>query len=92
MGGQRAAPAVGQERLQLADQQLDPAVHDAVLEEALALVDSRGITGKAVTPFLLDYFQEHTHGASLEVNLDIVVNNIRLGGEIATAWAGLHHA
>ncbi len=72
------------------DQQLDPAVHDAVLAEALALVDSRGITGKAVTPFLLDYFQSHTHGASLEVNLDIVVNNIRLGGQIATAWAALH--
>ena len=72
------------------DQQLDPAVHDAVRAEALALVERRGITGKAVTPFLLDYFQSHTHGASLEVNLDIVVNNIRLGGQIATAWAALH--
>lgn len=92
-GVMAARDALGQSQAVLvanpipADQQLDPAVHDSVLEEALALVDSRGITGKAVTPFLLDYFQAHTHGASLEVNLDIVVNNIRLGGQIATAWA-----
>lgn len=92
-GVMAARDALGQSQAVLvanpipADQQLDPAVHDSVLEEALALVDSRGITGKAVTPFLLDYFQAHTHGASLEVNLDIVVNNIRLGAQIATAWA-----
>ena len=44
------------------------------------------MTGKAVTPFLLAYFQEHTQGASLEVNIDIAVSNIALGAAIATAW------
>ena len=36
-----------------ADQQLDPALHDRVLAEALAAAERAGIAGKAVTPFLL---------------------------------------
>jgi pseudouridylate synthase len=70
------------------EQQLDPELHDRVLAEALAAADRQGISGKDVTPFLLAYFQEHTAGASLEVNIDIASNNIVLGGQIATVWAG----
>ncbi|WP_127128783.1 pseudouridine-5'-phosphate glycosidase [Georgenia sp. SYP-B2076] len=70
------------------DKQLDPALHDRVLAEALARADAQRISGKDVTPFLLAYFQQHTAGASLEVNIDIASNNIVLGGQIATAWAG----
>jgi pseudouridine-5'-phosphate glycosidase len=67
--------------------QLDPGLHDRVLADALAAAHRERVTGKAVTPFLLAYFQQHTHGASLEVNIDIAVANITLGAEIATAWA-----
>ena len=70
------------------EQQLDPELHDRVLREALAAADLVGVSGKDITPFLLAYLQEHTHGASLEVNIDIAVNNIALGARIATAWAG----
>ena len=66
--------------------QLDPELHDRVLADALAEAARRTVTGKAVTPFLLAYFQEHTQGASLEVNIDIAVSNIALGAAIATAW------
>lgn len=66
--------------------QLDPALHDAALAEALERADARGLSGKDVTPFLLDTMVEITGGASLEVNLKIAANNIRVGGEIATAW------
>ena len=69
------------------DQQLDPDLHGRVLRDALAAADRQGVTGKDVTPFLLAYLQEHTHGASLEVNIAIAVNNIALGGRIARAWA-----
>ena len=72
------------------DQQLDPDLHGRVLRDALAAADRQGVTGKDVTPFLLAYLQEHTHGASLEVNIAIAVNNIALGGRIATAWAARH--
>ena len=74
-----------------ADQQWDPAEHDRVLTEALALADEAGVTGKAVTPFLLLKIVELSGGRSLEVNLDLARNNVRVAGEIATAWAELAH-
>ena len=67
--------------------QLDPALHDRVLTEALAAADAAGIRGKAVTPFLLDYMQRATGGASVAVNLDVARGNISVAGQIATAWA-----
>lgn len=70
------------------DQQLDPQLHDEVLDAALAAAAENDIHGKEVTPFLLAYLQQHTKGASMTVNIDIAVNNIRLGGEIAIAWSG----
>ena len=71
------------------DQQWDPAEHDRVLAEALALADEAGVTGKAVTPFLLLKIVELSGGRSLEVNLDLARNNVRLAGAIATEWAAL---
>ncbi len=71
------------------DEQLDPAKHDAVLDEALRRVEEKGIVGKEVTPFLLETIVELTGGESLEVNLRIAENNIRLAAEIATAWSHL---
>jgi len=74
-----------------AEQQWDPAEHDRVLAEALALADEAGVTGKAVTPFLLLKIVELSGGRSLEVNLDLARNNVRVAGEIAIAWAALGH-
>jgi len=71
------------------DQQWDPAEHDRVLDEALALAAEAGVTGKAVTPFLLLKIVELSGGRSLEVNLDLARNNVRVAGQIATAWAAL---
>jgi pseudouridylate synthase len=69
------------------DKQLDPALHDRVLNEALTAADAAGVSGKAVTPFLLDYMQRATEGASVDVNLDVARGNIALAGRIATAWS-----
>ncbi len=71
------------------DQQWEPAEHDRVLALALAEADAVGVTGKAVTPFLLLRIVELSGGRSLEVNLDLARNNVRVAGEIATAWAAL---
>ncbi|CAL2062475.1 Pseudouridine-5'-phosphate glycosidase [Streptomyces murinus] len=68
-------------------EQLDPELHARVLDEALAACAERGVTGQAVTPFLLDYLVRHTDGASLRANLAAVRGNVRLGARIATAWA-----
>lgn len=66
-----------------AGEQLDPAVHDAVLADALREAGRRGVSGQAITPFLLGYLTEHTRGASLEANLAAVRGNVRLAAEIA---------
>jgi pseudouridine-5'-phosphate glycosidase len=71
------------------EQQWDPAEHDRVLAEALAAADAAGIHGKAVTPFLLSHIVGASAGRSLEVNLDLARNNVRLAAEIATAWSAL---
>ncbi|GIH61235.1 pseudouridine-5'-phosphate glycosidase [Microbispora siamensis] len=70
-----------------ADLQLDPDLHDRVLAEGLRAAEERGVTGQAITPFLLEYLVEGTGGASLEANLAAVRGNTRLAGEIAAAWA-----
>ncbi|MFD4918860.1 pseudouridine-5'-phosphate glycosidase [Streptomyces virginiae] len=69
------------------EEQLDPELHDRVLAEALAECRERGITGQAVTPFLLGFLVRATNGASLEANLAAVRGNVRLGARIAGAWA-----
>ncbi|HTT28491.1 MAG TPA: pseudouridine-5'-phosphate glycosidase [Solirubrobacteraceae bacterium] len=72
--------------------QLDPAVHDRLLAEALAAADSASVRGKDITPFLLDYIHEHTDRTSVAVNLEIVRGNCKLGAEIARAWSELRAA
>jgi pseudouridine-5'-phosphate glycosidase len=67
------------------DEQLDPALHDRVLEAGLAAASQAGIGGKEVTPFLLDFFHRETAGGSLAANVRLVLRNARLGAEIAAA-------
>jgi len=68
-------------------EQLDPAVHDRALADALRMADEQGLSGKEVTPFLLQTIVGLTGGESLAVNLKIAENNIRVAGEIARSWA-----
>ncbi|MFD0142135.1 MULTISPECIES: pseudouridine-5'-phosphate glycosidase [unclassified Streptomyces] len=68
-------------------EQLDPELHDRILAQGLAAAKEKGITGQAVTPFLLEYLMVHTDGASLEANLAAVRGNVGLGARIASAYA-----
>ena len=67
--------------------QLDPSLHDEVLTEALAAAEAGGVRGRDVTPFLLARFHDRTGGASLEVNVRLVVANARLAARVAAAAA-----
>ena len=69
--------------------QWDPKEHDQVLEIAFEAAKKAGVTGKAVTPFLLGFIVEESGGKSLEVNLDLARNNVLVAGEIAKAWAAI---
>jgi pseudouridine-5'-phosphate glycosidase len=53
------------------------------IQEALAAANKATIKGKEVTPFLLKYIAEHTHGESLEANIALVINNATLAAKIA---------
>ena len=69
------------------DEQLDPDLHDRTLTEGMAMLEREGITGKAVTPFLLGHFHESTGGASLAVNVRIILRNADLAARVAVAAA-----
>ncbi len=69
------------------DEQLDAQLHERVLTEALEQLDAQGVTGKAVTPFLLDFFHRHTAGESLRANVRLVLRNATLAGRIAAELA-----
>ncbi len=67
--------------------ELDRETHDRLLAEALDAAQAAAVTGKEITPFLLDYIHSRTSGTSVDVNLEIVRGNCRLAAEIAAAYA-----
>ncbi|MCU1688993.1 MAG: psuG, partial [Jatrophihabitantaceae bacterium] len=69
------------------DEQLDIEQHDRVLTAALEAAAAANVTGKDITPFLLDFFHRETHGASLTANVALVLSNARLAAQIAVADA-----
>jgi pseudouridine-5'-phosphate glycosidase len=71
------------------DEQLDTDLHDRVIADALAAADAAGARGKDVTPFILGHLHEASGGASLAVNVRLVLRNAELAGRIAVELAAL---
>jgi pseudouridine-5'-phosphate glycosidase len=65
--------------------QMDKALHDQLLFDGLSEAKIDGVVGKAVTPFLLDYFHTNSKGESLRVNIEIIKANAALAAQIAVA-------
>ena len=68
-----AADALGREEM------------ESALAAALAEARSLGVTGKAVTPFLLERLRQATEGRSLRANRALIVANAALAGATAVA-------
>ena len=66
-------------------EQLDPTELDGVIEAAWAAAETDRIGGQASTPYLLDYIRRATEGRSLDANVALYRNNIRLACEVAAA-------
>jgi pseudouridine-5'-phosphate glycosidase len=60
---------------------------EPLIEEALTESKRLGISGQAVTPFVLSFLHERTHGRTLDANRELVVANAGLAAEVALAWS-----
>jgi len=65
--------------------ELPEAAAERAIERATRDADERGIHGKALTPFVLARVTELTEGEARRANVALLVNNARVGGQIATA-------
>lgn len=65
------------------EHEIDFETMDITIREALRECEEKDVTGKRITPFLLDKIKELTDGRSLEANVQLVLNNAKVGGEIA---------
>ena len=70
-----------------ADLALDYAEMELAVEAALRAADGESVTGKELTPFLLDQIGTITEGRSLAVNVALLERNARVAAQIAIALA-----
>ena len=66
-----------------AEHAMPEALMNETISRALRIANEQGVKGKAITPFLLDKIKTLTDGRSLEANIELVLNNARLGAAIA---------
>jgi len=60
---------------------------EPLIEQALADAQRQGVTGQAVTPFVLSFLHERSEGRTLAVNRELVVANAGLASEVAAQEA-----
>ncbi|MFM8783470.1 MAG: pseudouridine-5'-phosphate glycosidase [Actinomycetota bacterium] len=64
---------------------MNPTLHERLLKDGLSKARENSVTGKAVTPFLLEFFHANSDGESLKVNIEIIKSNSRLAAQIASS-------
>lgn len=72
-----------------AEYEMDPEVINGAIAAAVKESEEKGIKGKESTPFLLAKVKELTGGASLDSNIQLVYNNVKVGAQIAVALSKL---
>ena len=60
---------------------------EELIDAALRAARDQGVSGQAVTPFVLARLHEESGGRTLQVNRDLVVENAALAAEIAVELA-----
>ena len=73
-----------------ADREIGAKEMELHIQKALNAAKEKKITGKEVTPFLLQYISEHTKGESLEANMALIKNNAKVGAQLAVAYSKYH--
>ncbi len=72
------------------EDEADPEVINAAINEGLAAAAAQGVTGSGTTPFLLAHIVDSTGGASLETNIALVKNNAAVAAKVAVELASLN--
>ena len=62
---------------------------ESATARALRETEERGVAGRDVTPYVLKRVAELTGGASLKANIALVMNNAKIGADIACELARL---
>lgn len=65
------------------EQEIDPEQIETAINEALRVAELKTISGKQLTPFLLDNIRHITEGVSLKTNKSLIENNASLAADIA---------
>ena len=60
-----------------------------LIEEAVAEAAGSGVSGQAVTPFVLAYLHEHSDGRTRDVNRKLIAANARLAADVSVAFFAL---
>jgi len=69
-----------------ADREIAQGEMENHIQQALSAAKEKNVTGKEVTPFLLQYIAGHTRGESLEANIALIKHNAKVGAEIAVSY------
>jgi len=67
------------------DAEIPKAVMDKIIATAITECDAEGISGKAVTPWLLNRIVELSDGRSLSSNKQLIFNNAKVAAQLAVA-------
>lgn len=70
-------------------QEIEASEMEEHIKAALEAASAQQISGKEVTPFLLQYIANHTKGESLEANIALIRHNALVGSQIAVAFSQL---
>jgi pseudouridine-5'-phosphate glycosidase len=62
---------------------------EPLIERAVADAHDQGVTGQAVTPFVLSYLHRESGGRTLAANRDLIADNAQLAAEVAVAYERL---
>ena len=68
---------------------LDRATIEGLVEDAMRCAQASGVTGKAITPFLLETLAKASGGATLSANRALLVDNARAAAEVACHLAAV---
>lgn len=60
-----------------------------LIRQAILEADKAKVSGKNLTPYLLQYMNSHSEGKSIETNVALALNNARLAAQIAIAYQAI---